>query len=246
MSMDMKIKKSVTLCITNMAVAGHGVNLLHIISGETSHYVFVKDLSRLVSRQYNNHNNKKIFPSILFTWLHQWRSIEKLFGKMQVTLHRAQRIKPTEADSKNGRAKFKFEKTEYQLRFPFVIYADFESILWKQDSCEPSSSKSFTFSIFTCQMIVVADIFICWMEWFGADRTAGDVVVFPPLLLSQPFHRILLVTCCLQMVAAARTWSENLVRCHPLYSLEIVGSIVHHFISRRCNSQMVRDAGIGW
>ena len=81
----MKIKKSVTLCITNMAVAGHGVNLLHIISGETSHYVLVKDLSRLVSRQYNNHNNKKIFPSILFTWLHQWRSIEKLFGKMQVT-----------------------------------------------------------------------------------------------------------------------------------------------------------------
>ena len=62
----MKIKKFVTLCITNMAVAGHGVNLLHIISGETSHYVLVKDLSRLVSRQYNNHNNKKIFPSILF------------------------------------------------------------------------------------------------------------------------------------------------------------------------------------
>ena len=161
-------------------------------------------------------------------------------------LHGAQRVKLTEAGSKNGRAKFKFEKTEYQLRFPFVIYADFESILWKQDSCEPSSSKSFTFSIFTCQVIVVADFFICWLEWFGADRAAGDVVVFPPLLLSQPFHRILLVTCCLQMVAAARTWSKNLVQCHPLYSLEIVGSIVHHFISRRCSSQMVRDAGIGW
>ena len=59
-------------------------------------------------------------------------------------LHGAQRIKPTEADDKNGRAKFKFEKTEYQLRFPFIIYADFESVLSKQDSCESSSSKSFT------------------------------------------------------------------------------------------------------
>ena len=160
MSMDMKIKKFVTLCITNMAVAGHGVNLLHIISGETSHYVLVKDLSRLVSRQYNNRNNKKIY--FRQYCLHGCTSEEVLKNYLErCKLHGAQRIKLTEADSKNGRTKFKFEKTEYQLRFPFVIYADFESILWKQDSCEPSSSKSFTFSIFTCQVIVVADFFIC-------------------------------------------------------------------------------------
>ena len=57
-------------------------------------------------------------------------------------LHGAQRIKLTEADDKNGHAKFKFEKTEHQLRFAFVIYADFKSVLSKQDSCESSSSKS--------------------------------------------------------------------------------------------------------
>ena len=45
---------------------------------------------------------------------------------------------------KKGRDKVKFTKTEYQLRLPFVIYADFESVLREQDSCEPSSSKSFT------------------------------------------------------------------------------------------------------
>ena len=42
-----------------------------------------------------------------------------------------------------GRDKVKFTKTKYQLRLPFVIYADFESVLRKQDSCEPSSWKSF-------------------------------------------------------------------------------------------------------
>ena len=53
-------------------------------------------------------------------------------------LHRAQRIKLPEADDKKGCDKVKFTKTEYQLRLPFVIYADFEIILCKQDSCEPS------------------------------------------------------------------------------------------------------------
>ena len=32
---------------------------------------------------------------------------------------------------------------------------------------------------------------------------------------------------------------------HLPYSVEVVQSIVHHYISRRCSSHMVRDAGIG-
>ena len=73
-------------------------------------------------------------------------------------LHRAQRIKLTEAGDKEGcdKVKFtkteyqlrlpfvKFTKTEYQLRLPFVIFADFKSMLCEQDSYKPSSSKSFT------------------------------------------------------------------------------------------------------
>ena len=78
-------KKVFPLRITTMTTASHHVDLLYITADETSHYVLVKDLSRLVLRQYNNHNDKKIFLPILFTWLHQWRGIEKPFGKMQVT-----------------------------------------------------------------------------------------------------------------------------------------------------------------
>ena len=51
---------------------------------------------------------------------------------------------------------------------------------------------SWTF-IFFCQMIVVEDFFICWLEWFGADRVVGHIVVFPPLFLDQPFHRDFIV-----------------------------------------------------
>ena len=53
-------------------------------------------------------------------------------------------MKFPEADNKKGQDKVKFTKTEYQLRLPFVIYADFESVLHKQDSSEPSWSKSVT------------------------------------------------------------------------------------------------------
>ena len=58
-------------------------------------------------------------------------------------LHGAQRIKLPEADDKKERNKVKPTKTEYQLRLLFIIYMDFKSVLPKQDSYEPSSSKSF-------------------------------------------------------------------------------------------------------
>ena len=37
--------------------------------------------------------------------------------------------------------------------------------------------------------MVVADFFICWLEQFNADQAVGIMVVFPQLLLGQPFHR---------------------------------------------------------
>ena len=50
-----------------MTPARHDINLLYITAGETSHYVLLKGLSRLVSRQYNNHNNKDISVKIVCT-----------------------------------------------------------------------------------------------------------------------------------------------------------------------------------
>ena len=113
-----------------MTAASHHINL-YITAGKTSHYVLLKDLSRLVLRQYNNDNNREI-EGILKNYLRRYK------------LQGAQRIKLPEAEYKKGRDEVKFTKTEYQLHLPFVIYMDFESVLGKQDSYEPSSSKSFT------------------------------------------------------------------------------------------------------
>ena len=140
--MATKIKKIFPLCTTTMTTARHDINLLYITADETSHYVLVKYLRRLVSKQYNNHNNKKYF---LQYCLHGCTSKEVLKNHLERgKLHRVQRIKLPEANDKKRCDKVKFTKTEYQLRLLFVIYTDFESILRKQDSCEPSPSKSFT------------------------------------------------------------------------------------------------------
>ena len=61
MSLGAKIKKIFPVGITTMSVAKNRMNLLYIIADETSHYILVQDLSRLVSRQYNNHKNKTYF-----------------------------------------------------------------------------------------------------------------------------------------------------------------------------------------
>ena len=118
------------------------MNLPYITADEKSHYVLVKDLSRLVSRQYNNDNNKKYFCQYC---LHGCTSEEVLKNHWErCKLFGVQRIKLPEAGNKKRHEKVRLTKIEYQLCLPFVIYADFESVLCKQDSCDLSSSKSFT------------------------------------------------------------------------------------------------------
>ena len=130
------------LRITTTTVARHRMNLLYIITGRKSRYILVKDLSRLVLSQYNNHNSKQYFCQYCF---HGCTGEEVLKNHLErCKLHGALRIIVPGADNKSGCEKFKFRKTEYQLYLLFVIYSDFESVLYIQDSCEPSSSKSFT------------------------------------------------------------------------------------------------------
>ena len=135
-------KKIFPLRITIMTTASHHVNLLYITVDETLRLVLVKDLSRLVSRQYNNHKIKTYFCQYCLHGCTDEEVLKNHLGRCKI--HGAQIIKFSEADYKKGCDKVKFTKTEYQLRLTFFIYIDFESVLRKQDSCEPSSSKSFT------------------------------------------------------------------------------------------------------
>ena len=137
-----KDKKIFPLPITTIFIARHYVNLPYITADETSRYILVKDLSRLVSRQYNNHKNKTYFCQYCLHGCTSEEVLENYLGRSK--LPRTQKVKLPETDDDKRRDKVKFTKAEYQLRLPFVIYADFESVSCKQDSCKPSSLKSFT------------------------------------------------------------------------------------------------------
>ena len=66
MYMDVKIKKIFPLRITTIDVTRHCVNFLYVNASETSHYVLLKDLSRLISRQIVITMTKDISDNIVY------------------------------------------------------------------------------------------------------------------------------------------------------------------------------------
>ena len=71
MSMGKKVKKIFLFRITTVTTPRHHMNLLYITADETSHYIFVKNLSRLVLRQYNNHKSKAYVSKTCVSYCHQ-------------------------------------------------------------------------------------------------------------------------------------------------------------------------------
>ena len=96
----------------------HHVNLSYITADETSHYILLKELSRLISRQNNNHNDKNISVNIAYMAKPVERYWKKQFGKMQVLWGH----KISEAEEKKKHNKVKPTITEHQLRLSFIIY----------------------------------------------------------------------------------------------------------------------------
>ena len=103
MTMSTKTKKIFPLRITTVTTTRYNINLLYITAGKTFHYVLVKELSRLVLRQYNNDNNKRYLCQYC---LHGCVSEEVWKNHLKrCKLHLAQRIKLPEADGKKERDK---------------------------------------------------------------------------------------------------------------------------------------------
>ena len=127
-SMGVKTRKSSSYIFPKLSLQDK-MWIYYISLFVKSHYILVEGLSRLVSRQYNNHNNKKHFCQYC---LHGCTNTEILKNYLErFKLHGTQRKKLPEVDGKKGHDKVKFTKTKFQLRLSFVIYADLESVLCK-------------------------------------------------------------------------------------------------------------------
>ena len=120
---------------------GDTLNVL-LIERETEreykqHYVYIKDFNRL-NYNVNRHKNKKHFCLRCLQPFYSEYCLETHKGDCLV-INDTQRIEMPQPGSKVS-----FRNYQNQLPVPFVIYADFEAITEKIDSCSPRGDKSYT------------------------------------------------------------------------------------------------------
>ena len=115
------------------------INLMLIKQGENTHYSYVKRLSALLYDQ-NRHNESKHYCE---RCLHGYSRRELL--ERHKTECKGLLKSPTRTEMpKEGENKMAFQNFHKQMKAPYVVYADFKSIVKKIHTCEPSNKKSFT------------------------------------------------------------------------------------------------------
>ena len=113
------------------------MELLLMTKGENKHYVLMKDFNKFMYNQ-TKHGNKKHFCMHCLQCFSREDVLAEHIPNC-IAINGDQAIKmPEEGDE------VFFRNHHKQLPAPFVIYADFEAITEKVDSCQPSDKKSYT------------------------------------------------------------------------------------------------------
>ncbi|XP_069364145.1 uncharacterized protein [Maniola hyperantus] len=127
------------------------VNLLLISNKTNSHYCYIKNMSRLISKQISNQEHAIYLCD---GCLLHFPTHERLENHQQNDcVHIITELPNSELSKKNwfgqpsSNNKIKFDKFNKKLRVPFVIYADFEAFLNPINSCSNDPSKPFTENI---------------------------------------------------------------------------------------------------
>ena len=122
------------------------INLLLIANEETNHFCWIKNMSRLLSSEINNHQHKRHF---CYRCLNSFISVKSL-EKHTEYCQNNEAVKIEMPMFKDDEGKFLGPKYIYfknyykKQRVPFVVYADFECFTEKIDTCQPKDTKSFT------------------------------------------------------------------------------------------------------
>ena len=113
------------------------MELLLITEGENEHYILIKDFNKFMFNQ-TKHEHRKHFCMYC---LHCFSREDVLTEHKNncISINGKQAIKMPEKGDK-----VYFKNHHKQLSVPFVIYADFEAITEKVDSCQPNNEKSYT------------------------------------------------------------------------------------------------------
>ena len=115
------------------------INVMLIKQGENTHYSLVKRLTALLYDQ-NRHNESKHFGE---RCLHGYTTSDLL--ERHKPECKGLLKSPTRTEMpKEGENKMACKNFYKQMKAPYVVYADFECILRKINTCEPDNKQSFT------------------------------------------------------------------------------------------------------
>ena len=113
------------------------VDLLLISNDKTNHYCWIKNMSRLVNSQTNNHEHKRHFCERCLLGFKTNKSLDKHseYCKKHDAVNMVLPKKGTMLSFKNW---------NHSMRVPFVIYADFECFTESMKTFQQDESQSFT------------------------------------------------------------------------------------------------------
>ena len=115
------------------------INLMITKQGENTHYSLLKRLSALLFDQSKNSNSKHFCERCL-----QGYSRRDLLEKHKPECKGLLKSPTRTEMPKQGDNKMAFKNFYKQMKAPYVVYADFECVLRKINTCEPDNKESFT------------------------------------------------------------------------------------------------------
>ena len=123
------------------------IDLLLISKGNTNHYCWIRNKSRLLSSQTSKHKSSRFFCDRCINHFPNKPALEKHLE--YCSNNEAVRIEFPRHKDKDGEELdcpvfLKFKNFNRSMRVPFVIYADFECFTEKLSTCYPDESRSFT------------------------------------------------------------------------------------------------------
>jgi hypothetical protein len=117
-------------------------DLLMVTDGDNSHYTYISNFSRLVHAQKTGHDGRVVFYKRCFMSFDKQNCKFKLSGQEALEQHKliCGVHKPILPEMPKEGDNVEFKVWKKTVRHPFVIYADFESLLVKTDEKKGDST----------------------------------------------------------------------------------------------------------
>jgi hypothetical protein len=130
-------KKNLSITTSKQEKRKHEVDLLFISNDATNHYCLINNFSRLLSSQVSNKEHKRLFCR---------RCLSSFDNENSLTSHNkyCSQNEAVRVELPKPGTMLSFKHYNRSMKVPFVVYADFESLIKPIDTCQPDPSMSYT------------------------------------------------------------------------------------------------------